>query len=77
MRDGTETLSRSSIFLPFIGRLQNDLAAERGLDSFWIEPLGGFERDAITAHWRGGSVRRQRRVIEIALRARKKAAVQN
>ena len=54
-----------------------DLAAERRLDSRWIAPLGGEERDAVAAHWRGGSVRQLRRIVEIVLRAREKAAVQN
>jgi len=54
-----------------------DLAAERGLDKRWIEPLNGLERDAIAAHWRGGSVRQLRRIVEIVLRAREKAAVRN
>lgn len=54
-----------------------DLAAERGLDSRWVEPLAGFERDAVAAHWRGGSVRRLRRVVEIVLRIREKAAARN
>jgi ATP-dependent Lon protease len=54
-----------------------DLASERGLGNQWIEPLNGFERDAIAAHWRGGSVRRLRRAVEIVLRAREKTAVRN
>jgi ATP-dependent Lon protease len=54
-----------------------DLATERGLDRRWVEPLTGFERDAVAAHWRGGSVRRLRRVVEIVLRARETAAVRN
>jgi ATP-dependent Lon protease len=54
-----------------------DLATERGLSSHWIEPLNGFERDAIAAHWRGGSVRRLRRIVEIVLRARENAATRN
>lgn len=54
-----------------------DLAAERGLDSRWVEPLAGFERDIVAAHWRGGSVRKLRRVVEAVLRAREKAAVRN
>lgn len=54
-----------------------DLATERGLDRRWIAPLTGFERDAVAAHWRGGSVRRLRRIVEILLRARESAAVQN
>lgn len=54
-----------------------DLAAERGLDSRWIEPLTGLERDIVAAHWRGGSVRRLRRIVEIVLRAREKSTVRN
>jgi hypothetical protein len=54
-----------------------DLAAERGLDSRWIEPLTGQERDVVAAHWRGGSVRLLRRVVEVILRAREKVAVRN
>jgi ATP-dependent Lon protease len=58
-------------------RVIADLAAERGLDSRWIEPLTGQERDAVAAHWRGGSVRQLRRVVEAVLRAREKVAVRN
>jgi hypothetical protein len=54
-----------------------DLAADRGLDSRWVEPLIGDERDAIAGHWRGGSVRQLRRIVEIVLRMREKAAVRN
>jgi ATP-dependent Lon protease len=54
-----------------------DLADESGLDSRWVEPLTGYEREAVATHWRGGSVRRLRRVVEIVLRARDKSAVRN
>jgi ATP-dependent Lon protease len=54
-----------------------DLASESGLDTRWVEPLAGFERDAVAAHWRGGSVRRLRRVVEIVLRARDKSTARN
>jgi ATP-dependent Lon protease len=54
-----------------------DLADESGLDSRWIEPLTGYEREAVASHWRGGSVRRLRRVVEIVLRARDKSAARN
>lgn len=54
-----------------------DLAVERGLDSRWIEPLSGHERDVVAAHWRGGSVRQLRRVVEVILRAREKSAIRN
>jgi ATP-dependent Lon protease len=54
-----------------------DLALERGLDSRWIEPLTGTERETVPAHWRGGSVRRLRRVVEALLRVREKMASRN
>ncbi len=54
-----------------------DLALERGLDSRWVEPLTGVERNTVAAHWRGGSVRRLRRVVEAVLRVRDKLALRN
>ena len=60
--------------LPAVTR---DLARERGLEARWVEPLTGFERDAIAAHWHGGSVRRLRRVVEALLRVREKMVSRN
>jgi ATP-dependent Lon protease len=54
-----------------------DLSLERGLDSRWVEPLTGTERETIAAHWRGGSVRRLRRVVEVLLVVREKTASRN
>jgi ATP-dependent Lon protease len=54
-----------------------DLALERGLDSRWFEPLTEAERETIEAHWRGGSVRRLRRVVEALLSVREKTASRN
>jgi ATP-dependent Lon protease len=54
-----------------------DLVRESGLDNRWVELLTGYERDAVATHWRGGSVRRLRRVVEIVLRARDKTAARN
>jgi hypothetical protein len=54
-----------------------DLAAERNLDRRWIEPLDGFERTAVAVHWRGGSVRRLRRLVEAILRERDVRASRN
>lgn len=54
-----------------------DLANERGLDRRWIFPLDGVERDAVAAHWRGGSVRRLRRLVEAILRDRDRTASRN
>ncbi len=54
-----------------------DLAGERGLDSRWVAPLDGAERDAVATHWRGGSVRRLRRLVEAILRERDIRAPRN
>ncbi|OKO86861.1 ATPase AAA [Bradyrhizobium sp. AS23.2] len=54
-----------------------DLARERGLDAAWVPPLDGAERAAIAHSWRGGSVRRLRRMVEAILRERDLRAVRN
>jgi ATP-dependent Lon protease len=54
-----------------------DLARERGLDQRWVPPLDSMERTAVTQHWRGGSVRRLRRVVEAILRERDIRASRN
>ena len=54
-----------------------DLARERGLDSRWVAPLDGAEREAVAQHWRGGSVRRLRRLVEAILRERDLRAARN
>jgi hypothetical protein len=45
-----------------------DLLAERGLDNRWAPSLDDVERKIIVRHWRGGSVRYLRRVVEAVLR---------
>jgi ATP-dependent Lon protease len=45
-----------------------DLMAERGLDHRWVRPLDDVEHKVVAAHWRGGSVRHLRRVVEAVLR---------
>jgi ATP-dependent Lon protease len=54
-----------------------DLAKERGLDGSWVPPLDGTEHTAVARHWRGGSVRRLRRIVEAILRERDTRAVRN
>jgi ATP-dependent Lon protease len=54
-----------------------DLARERGLDESWVPPLDGVERAAVTKNWRGGSVRRLRRIVEAILRDRDLRAPRN
>jgi ATP-dependent Lon protease len=54
-----------------------DLARERGLDQSWILPLNGAEHAAVAQHWRGGSVRRLRRIVDAILRNRDLRATRN
>ncbi|NGX94589.1 MAG: AAA family ATPase [Candidatus Afipia apatlaquensis] len=54
-----------------------DLGRERGLDHRWVIPLDGVERSAVAAHWRDGSVRRLRRLVEAILRERDLRAARN
>ena len=54
-----------------------DLAREHGLDPRWIASLDSEERGVLATHWRGGSVRRLRRLIEVVLRERELRAVRN
>jgi ATP-dependent Lon protease len=54
-----------------------DLARERGLDQSWVPPLDGLEHAAVARHWRGGSVRRLRRIVDALLRDRDVRATRN
>jgi hypothetical protein len=54
-----------------------DLARERGLDESWVSRLDGAEHAAVTRNWRGGSVRRLRRIVEAILRERDLRATRN
>jgi hypothetical protein len=54
-----------------------DLAKERGLDQSWVPPLDGAEHTAVARYWRGGSLRRLRRIVETLLRERDVRATRN
>jgi ATP-dependent Lon protease len=54
-----------------------DLARERGLDQSWVPSLDGTEHTAVARYWRGGSVRRLRRIVEAILRERDVRATRN
>jgi ATP-dependent Lon protease len=54
-----------------------DLARDRGLDQSWVPPLDRAEHTAVARHWRGGSVRRLRRIVETLLRERDVRATRN
>lgn len=54
--------------------LIDTIAADRGVDGRWIAPLDAHECAAIAAVWRGGSVRRLRRVLEAIIQVRDRTA---
>jgi ATP-dependent Lon protease len=70
-RPGLEDLDR---LLPAVVA---DLAAERGLDLRWVEPLDASERDLAAEAWRGASIRRLRDVVGAILRHREAVAVRH
>jgi hypothetical protein len=47
-----------------------NLARERGLDPRFVPLLSGAKLSAIAKHWRGGSLRLLRRIVEVVLRER-------
>ena len=50
--------------------LLRDHATDLGLNVKWVEPLSADERAIVGRHWRGGSVRRLRGVVDTVLRGR-------
>jgi len=54
-------------------RLIEDIARERGVDVRFFPSLDSLERDVLRRRWRGGSVRRLRRMVEGVLRVREHA----
>ncbi|MBM1170632.1 AAA family ATPase [Microvirga arabica] len=58
--------------LPALSRyIITDIMAEHGLDQRWVVPLDEIEMEAIAGLWPGGSLRKLRRMIEVALSARR------
>lgn len=53
-----------------IARILDDIAADRGLDRRWLQPLAGDELEIVQKAWPGGSLRRLRRVLELILDGR-------
>ncbi len=52
--------------------LLSQVAAERGLDSRWFQPLDAVETRVLRQSWRGGSVRSLRRKLDGVLRVRER-----
>jgi hypothetical protein len=74
VRFPTPTAEHLDALLPAIVAM---LARERGLDQQWVQPLDGAEYRTVTRLWRGGSVRRLRRIIEAVLHQRDTRATRN
>jgi ATP-dependent Lon protease len=55
----------------------HDLTKERGLEKTWETPLDEIEYAAVARRWRGGSVRRLRRIVEAVFNARDLRAVRH
>ena len=54
-----------------------DISGNLGVDSRWFAPVSQLERDVLARQWRGGSVRRLRRMIEVILRHRDRSAARH
>ncbi|RTL68611.1 MAG: AAA family ATPase [Pseudonocardiaceae bacterium] len=53
------------------------IAVERQLDPRWITPLDSDEHCIAAQHWRGGSVRQLKRIVEVILKEREKQSIWN
>jgi ATP-dependent Lon protease len=74
VRFPTPTAEHLDALLPAVVAM---LARERGLDQHWAQPLDGTEYRTVTRLWRGGSVRRLRRIVEAVLHQREMQATRN
>ncbi|WP_244498700.1 AAA family ATPase [Methylobacterium sp. GXS13] len=63
-------MPRASHLEGLLPALLDQVAAERGLDPRWFPPLDAVETMALRRSWRGGSVRRLRRMLDGVLRVR-------
>lgn len=54
--------------------VMSEIRAERGLDEHWLAGLAPDEAALVEAHWRGGSVRGVRRLVEAVLAGREALA---
>jgi len=55
----------------------DQLTRERNLDGRWIPPLSQVELNAVASFWRGGSVRRLKRFVDVVLRDRDDRQLRN
>lgn len=61
--------------LPIVAaNLVAEIRSERGLDAAWLPDLDGEELDLVGRHWRGGSLRPLRRLVETVLAGRDRLA---
>ncbi len=55
---------------PLASSILQEIRTEQGIDEAWMPALDGVEWNALETHWRGGSLRGLRRLIETVLAAR-------
>ena len=58
-------------------QLMKAALASRGMNDRWYQPLTQMELDALRRHWRGGSIRNLRRLLEGILAAREQEKLPN
>jgi hypothetical protein len=61
---------RAEDLVPLARALMADLRTERGSDEAWMPDLEGDELAIVGHHWRGGSVRALRRLVETVISSR-------
>lgn len=54
--------------------IMTEIRTERGQDINWLPDLAPFEIEALRGHWRGGSIRPLRRLVEGVIAAREQAS---
>lgn len=55
---------------PLAASILREIRTEQGVDEGWMPALDGVEWNALETHWRGGSLRGLRRLIETVIAAR-------
>lgn len=62
---------------PIARSMVRAISNDRGIPEAWVQDLDGFELRAVADVWKGGSLRKLRRVLEAVLTARDKSATRH
>ena len=57
-------------FETFVATILDEVASQRGIDRRWIDALAQDEADLVRRAWKGGSLRRLRRLLEVVVDGR-------